>query len=449
GTSTMAHSWNQGSQELQHAGKSHHILDRLGPGAGLWALLMLGIAIGSIRLGRELWQLVREIRRAQLVRRVGRVSILAGDGLGVPYSCWLPFRAYVVLPAFMLGSRDDTGIAIRHELQHHRQGDTLWVFAMAALKITCFWNPAAHAWARLFTGIQEFTCDEILIGRRKVLPRAYGRCLLRVAELAVGSRRQLVGTTGMAAGASGSFLRRRIEMILNQKRKSWQFVQFSLGLGTVALLAATSFVVRASETGSFDRSFTMAEARNMAAAAASGSQIPITVNDLVLVELNRYVGTPGGRASLREALTRMPQYKAMIEGKIAEYGMPAELLSVPVHESRYENATWTPGAGLWGFIAQTARHYDLVVNDHVDERLDEVKETGAAMRYFRDLYNIFHDWRLALKAYNEGENKVVSLIKKYGTRDPWELEHLAQSKEHYLAGVTAIIILMKNPTVLD
>ncbi len=452
GTATVAYSLEHSGRALLHGATSSQLtFNDLAAGMSLaaWFVLLAGILGGSLNFSLQLRKLTRELERAQQLRKVGRVRVLASDGLGVPFATWLPFRAYVVLPVFMLGSRSDTLIAIRHELQHHRNRDTLWLYLVTLLRISCFWNPAAYGWSRLFGELQEITCDEILIGRRKVLPRAYGRCLLRVAELAVGSRRFPVGTTGMAAGASGSLLRRRIEMILNQKKRTQVWLQVALGLGTLVALATTSLVLRASELGTFDRRLTLAEAQQLATVAAVSSTIPVTVNDLVLVELNRFVGTPGGRASLRDALTRMPQYKAMIENKIDEHKLAAELLSVPVLESRFENASWTPGAGLWGFIAQTARHYDLVVNERVDERLDEEKETGAAMRYFRDLHNQFHDWRLALRAYNEGENKVARLIKKFGTRDPWELEHLSQSKEHYLASVTAIIILMKNPAVLD
>jgi soluble lytic murein transglycosylase-like protein len=70
------------------------------------------------------------------------------------------------------------------------------------------------------------------------------------------------------------------------------------------------------------------------------------------------------------------------------------------------------------------------------------------MRYLRDLNTLFQDWRLALRAYNEGESRVQRLIDQYGTRDPWTLER-AESTEGYLSGAMAMIIILKNPSLLN
>lgn len=61
-------------------------------------------------------------------------------------------------------------------------------------------------------------------------------------------------------------------------------------------------------------------------------------------------------------------------------------------------------AGIWQFMPDTARRYGLQVDDYIDERMDFVKSTDAAMRYLRDLYDIFGSWTLAAAAYNRGEN---------------------------------------------
>jgi len=172
----------------------------------------------------------------------------------------------------------------------------------------------------------------------------------------------------------------------------------------------------------------------------------------VLTKLNRYVGTPEGRRYVKQALIRMPQYRAMIERKISKNGFPSELLAIPLFESGFQNDAVSPtpnrAAGIWQFIPATARKYDLIVTEKVDERLNAEKETDAAMRYYRDLFNLFQDWRLALKAYNEGERRVQQLIKEHGTRDPWELERISTT-ESYLGGAIAMIIILKNPSLLD
>jgi membrane-bound lytic murein transglycosylase D len=147
----------------------------------------------------------------------------------------------------------------------------------------------------------------------------------------------------------------------------------------------------------------------------------------------------------------------MIRKKLQEYGIPRDLEIVPLVESGYTdyyNPKRSRAAGLWAFIPQTARRYDMRVDDvnapnRVDDRLDEEKETIAAARYFRDLYTLFQDWRLALRGYNEGESHVSRLIMDYGTRDAWELERQSESKEHYLAKITAALLIYKNPGLLE
>jgi soluble lytic murein transglycosylase-like protein len=70
------------------------------------------------------------------------------------------------------------------------------------------------------------------------------------------------------------------------------------------------------------------------------------------------------------------------------------------------------------------------------------------MQYLKDLFKQFKDWRLAIKAYNEGEKRVQELIDQHGTRDPWVLEHKSSS-EGYLSGVMAMMIILNSPELLD
>jgi beta-lactamase regulating signal transducer with metallopeptidase domain len=61
----------------------------------------------------------------------------------VPFSAWLFGRAYVAIPETLAGiGTAHFVMAVRHELAHHRQRDTIWiqVFEIASA-LTC-WNPA-------------------------------------------------------------------------------------------------------------------------------------------------------------------------------------------------------------------------------------------------------------------------------------------------------------------
>lgn len=409
-------------------------------------VLLGGIGIGLARFGIALGRLRALVEASPVARRIGRVTVLVSDSVGVPISFWLARRAYVVLPSALLSRADDWSIAMRHEIQHHRQRDTLWAHGVEIVKALYFWNPAIYAWARLFAHAQEFACDEVLTTKRRIAPGAYGGCLLRAAESAVRGRAVPVGTTGMAASASGHLLKRRLHMMTKYGSARASRLPWMVTAGTLLFMATAALAARGAAR---DRELTIAEAREIA--ARSASEIPLAVNELVLKQLNRFVGTAEGREFIRRALARHPQYKTLVDAKTSQYKLPYELWTVPILESGYKNfkPPHALGSGLWGFVKGTARRYGLVVDDTVDERLDAEKETDAAMRYFRDLFDQFHDWRLALKAYNEGENRVKFLIEELGTWDPWAIEMKIEGSEQYLAKMTAILLIVKNPALLD
>src|SRR5690554_7981186 len=84
-------------------------------------------------------------------------------------------------------------------------------------------------------------------------------------------------------------------------------------------------------------------------------------------------------------------------------GLPLELKYLAVVESALEpSARSSSGAvGLWQFLYQAGRMFDLEVSSYLDERADPVKSTEAACRYLKYLYDNFQDWHLVLAARSE------------------------------------------------
>jgi hypothetical protein len=408
--------------------------------------MMLGISI--VRVARGSGALRRLVRGSFLLRRSGQVEIRVHDGTATPLAFWRPGRAFVLLPSSMAAS--DTGrIAIRHELQHHRQRDTHWAHLEWILLLFFGWNPALRAALRVISDLQEFACDEALLRMHpgRISPRAYARCLIEAAQLGLKSRSLLAGTTSMASAASGPILKRRIDMMFESKKSgASRWAVWTLGTAIAFSVGGAAYASRGVVR---DRRVSLEEARHMLQALPP-SKFPITLNDAVLGQLNRYIGTPDGRAYMRESLARMQTYRRGISAKIVEYGLPEELMAIPITESGYRNFKHRHAAGLWMFIEETARNFDLRVDDQVDERLEVDLETDAAMRLLGADYLRFKDWGLALLAYNTGETKVQRGIDATGARDVWKLLDAGfGGDKDYIAAVMAAALILRNPACLD
>jgi membrane-bound lytic murein transglycosylase D len=129
------------------------------------------------------------------------------------------------------------------------------------------------------------------------------------------------------------------------------------------------------------------------------------------------------KARFLRFLANANKYRTVIENIFEEHGLPKELFFVGLIESGYYmRAKSHAGAqGPWQFMKGTGKHYGLRVDQQVDERMNIFKATHAAANYFKDLYNIFGSWELALCGYNAGEYRVIGAIRKGNTRSYKEL----------------------------
>lgn len=156
-------------------------------------------------------------------------------------------------------------------------------------------------------------------------------------------------------------------------------------------------------------------------------------------------------------LQRASTYFPMIEQILAEEGIPDEIKYLAIAESGLDPhaESRARAAGIWQFVAQTARQYDLSIDPWVDERLDPEKSTRAAARHLKDLYEKFGDWELALAGYNCNPGVVEYQIRKYRQRtgrDPsfWDIyQDLPEETRNYVPLFTATAVIISNPAAFD
>ncbi len=142
-------------------------------------------------------------------------------------------------------------------------------------------------------------------------------------------------------------------------------------------------------------------------------------------------------------------FRETVEQILEEHGLPKELFYVGLIESGFNTSirSHANAVGPWQFIKGTAVRYGLRVDSTLDERRSIHKSTHAAAGYFKDLYNIFGSWELALCAYNAGEYRIINAIRKGRTRDYQELvkkKLLPKETIYYIPKVAAARQLVLN-----
>lgn len=177
--------------------------------------------------------------------------------------------------------------------------------------------------------------------------------------------------------------------------------------------------------------------------------IPIEINEKVEMWIRYFQGR--GRPHMERYLARSTRYEALMKKVLRDNKLPEDLFYIALIESGFSSSarSHASAVGYWQFIRGTGKRYKLDINTMVDERRDPVLATQAAAEYFRDLYSIFNSWYLSMAAYNVGEGRVIKAVRKYRTKDFWELSHnkkaLPAETDNYVPKYIAAKLIAKNP----
>lgn len=184
--------------------------------------------------------------------------------------------------------------------------------------------------------------------------------------------------------------------------------------------------------------------------AVPKSDVPLVVNDRVLAWIDYFTGP--GRDRFGRYIKRSGRYAPMIRQTLKSYGLPQDILYLAMIESGFSSKAKSSASavGVWQFIRATGNRYGLDQDVWIEERQDAEKQTHAAAKYLRDLYNEFGDWYLAFAAYNSGEGTVRRAIARHGVKDFWVLTEpnrgsfRAETRD-YVPKFIAAAIIAKNP----
>ncbi|HEX7926524.1 MAG TPA: lytic transglycosylase domain-containing protein [bacterium] len=157
------------------------------------------------------------------------------------------------------------------------------------------------------------------------------------------------------------------------------------------------------------------------------------------------------RRRVQDGLARSGRYLETYRQIFHNEGIPEELVYLPMIESGYMETAVSPAraVGVWQFIEETGKRFNLDKNDWYDSRLDPIASARSAAKLLKTLYDQFGDWDLALAAYNSGSGTVKWAQRVNGkVKQPqnyWALE-LPEETRNYVPAFIAMVLIAKNPS---
>lgn len=143
-------------------------------------------------------------------------------------------------------------------------------------------------------------------------------------------------------------------------------------------------------------------------------------------------------------LKRAERFFPIIEPILKENGIPDDFKYLCVIESTLSNAVSSAGAsGFWQFMKGTAKDYNLIIDEFIDERYNLEKATYAACQYLKDAKEKFGNWTLVAAAYNRGMAGVTRALDAQYVDNYYDL-FLNQETSRYVFRILALKEIMTN-----
>ena len=164
-------------------------------------------------------------------------------------------------------------------------------------------------------------------------------------------------------------------------------------------------------------------------------------------EMDAYQAQP---KFLQAASARATPYLYFIMTELKKRHMPPDLALLPILESGYEPNAHSPygATGLWQFMNGTSNKFGLQQTQWVDNRLDIIASTQAALDYLNTLQGQFGgDWLLAIAAYNAGWGNIARAVEQnQRAKRPTDVWSIRTSEEtrHLVVRLLALVELYRH-----
>jgi hypothetical protein len=153
-----------------------------------------------------------------------------------------------------------------------------------------------------------------------------------------------------------------------------------------------------------------------------------------------------GHSNTLLTIKRANKYFPVMAPVLKANGVPQDVLYLACVESYLNQRAYSgaKAAGMWQFLAATAKQYGLEVTDEVDERYHLEKATAAACRYLKAAYAKYGNWESAMASYNGGQGRISSELEKQLTDSSFDL-YLTDETSRYVFRIMAMKAVFDNP----
>jgi len=190
-------------------------------------------------------------------------------------------------------------------------------------------------------------------------------------------------------------------------------------------------------------------ASQLTAVGNNHQTIPLVENEFVKKEI--IIFQTREKKLFEEAYKRSGRYRKIILEELKKAGLPEELCWMPIIESWFKTKAYSRARalGLWQFISSTGYRFGLKRDRYIDERMDPIKSTRAALKYLNELHSHFGDWTTALASYNCGEYRVKKVIRSQRITyldNFWDLYiMLPKETARFVPRFIATLLIINNP----
>lgn len=145
------------------------------------------------------------------------------------------------------------------------------------------------------------------------------------------------------------------------------------------------------------------------------------------------------------------KYVPLLKPMFSAEKVPSEFVWLAEVESSFNPMAKSPAgaAGMFQIMPATAKRFNLSSRP-TDERFSPDKSARAAAQYLKRLHDRFGDWRLALAAYNCGEQRVENLLKTSKTRSYEAIaSRLPAETQMYVPKFEAVLLKREGKSLPD